>query len=57
MIIEAYLELDLPGLKILLEDDEFEVEARLQADPDIECRLEPEISLSAHILEIYELEG
>ncbi len=57
MIVEAYLELDLPGLKILLEDDELEVEMRLQEEPDIECRLEPEISISAHISEIYELEG
>ena len=57
MIVEAYLELSLPDLKILLEDDELEVEMRLQEDPDIECRLEPEISISAHISGIYELEG
>ncbi len=57
MIIEAYLEDILPDLKVVLEDDEQEVEARLEEDVDIKCWLEEPISISANITEKYELEG
>ena len=57
MIIEVYLEEILLGLKAILEDDEQEIKMRLHEDPNIECRLEPEILLTAHIAGKYELEG
>lgn len=57
MIVEAYLELSLPGLLASLEDEEPAVEIKLEEDLDIECHLEEPISITANITEKYELEG